>query len=239
MDANSDQEGFIVAYPDGVGSGRYKSWNGGGCCGQASHDNVDDVGFVSALIDHIEAKASIDTDRIYAAGMSNGAMLCHRLGCELSDRIAAIGCISGTILVDSCTPTRPVPIIMIHGTDDTAVPWNGGVGTGIPGVALMSVPATVELWKRVNGCTGPSTAPYMDLTLSGKTYMKAEYQGDSSEGADVVLCTVYGGTHMWPGPVSFIERFVGEEGTSGAGEGLIFSANELLCRFFEEHGMDR
>ena len=232
MDQNSDHEGFIVVYPDGFGTVRLRTWNAGTCCGPAMESNIDDVGFVSSLIDYLSTKANVDPKRVYAAGMSNGAMLCHRLGCELSARIAAIGAVSGTIMIDSCSPSQPVPIIMIHGTDDAAVPWNGGEGSGLPGLVFTSVPRTVEIWKKANRCTGDRQTPYMEMA-----HMIAEYQGDCPDGADVVLCTIEGGTHLWPGPISFIVRFLHEGVQSNPREQPIFSANEILWKFFQEHPM--
>jgi polyhydroxybutyrate depolymerase len=232
MDQNSDQEGFIVVYPDGFGTGRLRTWNAGDCCGPAMESNIDDVGFVSSLIDYLETKANIDPRRVYAAGMSNGAMLCHRLGCELSGRIAAIGAVSGTIMTDSCDPSRPVPVIMIHGTLDPAVPFDGGQGSGVPGLVFKSVPQTVDIWKNANGCTGDTRTPYMEMPR-----MLAKYQGDCPGGADIVLCTIEGGTHLWPGPISFIERFLHEGPQPNPPDQPIFSANEILWRFFQEHPM--
>jgi poly(3-hydroxybutyrate) depolymerase len=99
MDKLADQEGFITVYPDGLGP--VPTWNGGDCCGYARKNNIDDVGFVSDLIDYLETKLNVDPDRIYASGMSNGGILCYRLACELSDKIAAIGPVEGGMLVDS------------------------------------------------------------------------------------------------------------------------------------------
>ena len=206
MDDVADREGFIVVYPNAGSTDR--SWNDGGVDTGAETEGINDVSFVSELIDFLGTKAKIDSNRIYAAGMSNGAMLCHRLGCELSDKIAAIGTVSGTIMVDKCEPSRPVPIIIIHGTDDPLVTWDGGPGTGRD---HTSVPRTIELWKSANGCVGDTNLPYFE---TGNVH--AEYQGDCGDGADIVLCTVEGGGHEWP---------VNDN----------FNVNEVLWKFFKEH----
>jgi polyhydroxybutyrate depolymerase len=210
MDDVADRKGFIVVYPDAISADR--TWSDGRGKNDPVREGIDDVGFVSALIDYLETKANVNPDRIYAAGMSNGAMMCHRLGCELSDKIAAIGAVSGTIMVDRCEPTRPVPIIMVYGTADHVVAWDGspGVGRDHP-----SVPYTIDVWKKANGCKGDTKLPYFE---TGNVH--AEYQGDSSYGADVVLCTIEGGGHEWPVSESF-------------------NVNEALWDFFEEHLMKK
>src|SRR5690606_3308049 len=124
MDREVDARGVIVAYPQGVAT----SWNAGACCGTAWADAVDDVGFVRALIEHLEAEYCIDARGVDATGMSNGGFLSHRLACELSDRIAAIAPVAGVLGVDpaSCAPSRPVPVWQFHGTEDPLVPYEGG-----------------------------------------------------------------------------------------------------------------
>jgi polyhydroxybutyrate depolymerase len=209
MDMVADRERFIVVYPNAFPSDG--SWNDGGGGTGAATANIDDVAFVSALIDHLESKANVDPKRIYAAGMSNGAMLCHRLGCELSDKIAAIGAVSGTIMIDACNPSRPVPVIMVHGTADPLVTWDGSPGTGRP---HTSVPRTVEMWLEADGCEKTANKPYMDLIE-----VHGEYQGDCPDGIDIVLCTVESGGHDWP---------VND----------VFNVNAMLWDFFRDHPMD-
>src|SRR5208282_2572641 len=119
----ADKGGFVVVYPNG--SGRLKTrlltWNSGNCCGYALDNNVDDVGFIRALIDELVKTRSIDPKRVYATGMSNGGMMTYRLGCELSDKIAAIAPVAGALSVENCQPTNPVSVIIFHGTADEHV----------------------------------------------------------------------------------------------------------------------
>ncbi len=116
----ADREGFLVAYPNGSGAleDRLFTWNGGTCCGYSSRENVDDVGFVRAVIDDIAAHFPLDPRRIYATGISNGGILSYRLACELSDRIAAIGPVAGTQNFPGCAPSAPVAVVHFHGTAD-------------------------------------------------------------------------------------------------------------------------
>jgi len=156
FDAQSDAAGFIVAYPNA--SGEQKSWNGGHCCGQAARDNVDDVGFVRAVIAELSASLNIDPKRIYATGFSNGAILTYRLGCEMADQIAAIAPVSATPAREdweACQPSRPLPVIHFHGTEDEPNPYNGGVTPG--GVQFVSVEEAIRFWVDFDGCPSEAT----------------------------------------------------------------------------------
>jgi polyhydroxybutyrate depolymerase len=175
--AKSDAAGFIVIHPEGTGSPT--SWNsGGGCCDPAASNNVDDVGFMRAILDKAEAELCVDSSRIYAMGLSNGGYLAHRIACDLSDRVAAIGAVAG-LVQGSCSPARPVPVWMVHGTSDTLVDYSW-------------VPATVNFWKGTNGCTTQSTT-YTNGDASCVTH------AGCTANAGLVMCTIQGGGHQWPG----------------------------------------
>jgi polyhydroxybutyrate depolymerase len=193
MTPQSDKRGFILVYPEGVAT----SWNAGDCCGTAWTDSVDDIGFVSALIDYIEADYCIDPKRIYATGMSNGGFLSHRIGCELANRFAAIAPVAGVLGVppEQCHPGRPVPILDTHGTADPLVPYNGGtpvLSTLGQGIVFRSVSDTMHFWLQNNGCSANSQVIYQhgDATC-------IEYP-DCSQDATTVLCTIQDGGHTWP-----------------------------------------
>ena len=123
-----EPERILVVYPEG--SGRFKTrpltWNVGHCCGHALEKRVDDVGFISALIDKLSAQYPVDPARIYVTGMSDGAMMSHRIGNELSPRIAAIAPVVGALFGDEAPPTRAVSALMINGLLDKSVPPQGG-----------------------------------------------------------------------------------------------------------------
>jgi polyhydroxybutyrate depolymerase len=226
MDPIADREGFITLYPDG--SGVLRTWNGGGCCGYAVTNDVDDVGFIAALLDHVEAALCIDRRRVFATGMSNGGIMSHRLACELADRIAAIAPVAGTDMTASCNPLRRVSVMQLHGSDDGHVPWDGGEGCGPAGGAFTSVPDTMERWRTRNAC-GAAVSPYFE-------------QGDGSceafegceDGADVVLCSIEGGGHNWPGgapPAGLVEC------PGNGGQSQTFLASEAAWSFFAAHPM--
>lgn len=221
MDPIADREGFVTVYPDGTGV--IKTWNAGNCCGKAVADGIDDVAFVGALLDDLEAKLCIDARRVFATGMSNGAIMDHRLACELADRFAAIAPVSGTIGVPSCSPTSKVAVMEIHGTGDAHVPWDGGVGCGASDTTFASVPSTLEGWRTRNGC-GAATAPYFQ---QGNGSCSA-YQGCQ---APVVLCTIDGGGHSWPGGDPKADAGAGCPGDGPQSESFI--ASEAMWSFFK------
>ena len=121
-DSEADGGHFLVAYPDGL----MRAWNAGTCCGEPQRTNTDDVAFITAMVGAIEQEMPIDRARIYATGMSNGAMMALRLGCQ-TDTFAAIAPVAGTLLTD-CSEARPTSVLQIHGTADDRVPYNGGPG---------------------------------------------------------------------------------------------------------------
>src|SRR5258706_11620265 len=126
----ADEKGFIVVYPNGNGrlEDKLLTWNGGTCCGYAATNNIDDVGFVRAVVAELESAYNIDPNRIYSTGLSNCAIISYRLACEESDLFAAIGPVSCSQNISPCEPQEPVSIIHFHGTADQHVPYNGGVG---------------------------------------------------------------------------------------------------------------
>lgn len=221
LSAQSDAAGFILAYPEGTGE--TKSWNGGHCCGTAARDNVDDVGFVRALIGEISASLPVDPRRIHATGFSNGAILTYRLACELSDVIASFGPVSATPAEDDmlvCAPKRPVPILHFHGTADEPNPYDGGMTAG--GHRFVSVSEAIQFWVNFNGC---STQP--QTTESGSIQHEV-YTGCNS-GSTVELYSIQGGMHAWPG---------GEAVNQKMGEpNMEISATGILWQFFLAHPM--
>jgi polyhydroxybutyrate depolymerase len=186
MNAKADAEGVIVMYP--YGTGFPLSFNGGACCGTAATTNVNDIQFVRDILTTASDKLCVDATRVYATGLSNGAFLSHRIGCELADLIAAIAPVAGVLLVPTCAPSRPVPVMEFHGTADEFDPWNGDAAIGVP-----SVPATFDGWATRNSCTGDPVQTYSHGDATCQTYQQCK--GD----ADVTLCTITGGGHTWPG----------------------------------------
>ncbi|WP_445166879.1 extracellular catalytic domain type 1 short-chain-length polyhydroxyalkanoate depolymerase [Mycolicibacterium sp. Dal123E01] len=178
----ADSAKFVVAYPEGVG----ESWNGGGCCGQASSENVDDVGFITAAVGNITENVGIDKARIYAAGISNGGILAYKLACN-TDLFAAIGPDAAT-QIEACPAPRPTSVLHIHGTDDNLVRYDGEPGTAVP-VKTLAAPELNAFWRNVDQCQPPATTVDGELTTSVAT---------CPSGRSVELITVAGGGHDWP-----------------------------------------
>ena len=187
MSAKADRAGFIAVHAEGTGTTR--SWNGGGCCGEASSLATDDMGFVNKILDELSARLCVDTRRVFATGMSNGGFMSHRLGCEMSTRIAAIAPVAGVNAMATCNPTRPMSVFQFHGTLDSLVPYNGN-SQGLPSVAQ-----TVSDWAGRDGCS----ATPREISKKGEVTC-VTYDGCKG-GAEVNLCTVEGGGHTWPGGV--------------------------------------
>jgi len=137
----------VVVYPNGTGAedGLPQSWNAGGCCPFSTFDLVDDVAFFDQLIDDLMARYDIDTERVWVVGHSNGGMMAYRLACELSSRVTAIGVAAGALMIDSCSPTRPVAALHVHGELDTVVPITGGE---IAGIVFPSAQDSAEAFSR-------------------------------------------------------------------------------------------
>lgn len=186
MDDTADDNGFIVAYPNGLSN----SWNGGVCCGVSGLEDVDDVDFTRAMLDDLGARGCIDLSRVYATGMSNGGFMSHRLACEASDIIAAVGPVAGVLGIPpgDCNPERPVPVIHFHGTADNIILYEGG---GL--VESASVVDTVELWADLNDCTDEPTVTFDEGDVTCET------ASECADGATVTLCTIADGGHCWPG----------------------------------------
>jgi len=222
-------EGFIAVSPDGVPDPTFgiRTWNGGGCCGYAAATQIDDVGFVRALLDRLEANACIDRRRVYAQGMSNGAILGHRLACELADRIRAVGPVAGTNMAPACAPTRPVPVRHVHGSADAFVPYEGGAGCGPGGVAYPSVPATMEGWRLRSGCATDTRTTLVQGDGACTAFRKC------AAGVDVERCVVADGGHNWPGGEP--PALPGIGGCSFGAQSQTFLASRALWEFFAAH----
>jgi len=223
----ANTQGFIVVYPNGtswIGRNISLTWNSGNCCGYALENNIDDVGFIKTLIEKLEHELPIDPKRIYATGISNGAMMSYRLACELSDRIAAIGPVAGALNIRDCKPTHPVSVVIIHGKDDKYVLYNGGKSLKMADNHERTdtpVSYAVSFWIKNNQCSGTPQKEEKGRLI------KELYAGGLS-GTEVLLYTIKGGEHAWPGGK--------KTGYIGADEPIHeISATNLIWEFFENH----
>jgi len=233
FDPLSDRDGFIVVYPDALN----KNWNDGRNAQniQSQREKVDDVGFISALLARLTREYNIDPKRVYATGPSNGGIFSNRIGAELSDRFAAIAPVIGGMarpVAENFRPTDPVSVLIINGTDDPLVPYGGGqvMFLGRPRGEIIPTSQTVKRWVVHNRCDRDPLVSHMpDKDPDDKSTCVAATYRDGRDGTEVVLITVEGGGHTWPGgsqylPVSMIGRVCRD-----------FDATALIWAFFKNH----
>jgi polyhydroxybutyrate depolymerase len=181
----ADREKFVVAYPDGVG----RAWNvNGGCCGRPAKQELDDVGFISAVVGDVAANVSVAGDRVYATGISNGGMMSYALACG-TDVFAAIGPDSATQL-DPCGAPHPTSVMAIHGTADRMIRYDGEPGMGIAHIDGPPVPDVNAFWRNVDECGPPAVSSNGQVTTS---------TADCADTRAVTLITIDGAGHQWPG----------------------------------------
>jgi len=215
----ADDSDFIVVYPSAV-----PNWNSGiGDNPGWSTPNVDDVGFIDALIDTMSNSYSIDLERVYACGYSNGGMMSYKLACQLSHRIAAIASVGGCISTNTAAnfnPLRTMPILEIHGTSDPWVPINGSTG-------WHSVDQTLSYWTSFNDCIQVDTTILPDLDpTDGCTVEKISYT-NCSDNSNVVYYKVINGGHTWPG--------AGPPGYSAGNTNQDINAGVEIWNFFKNY----
>ena len=223
----ADREGFAVVFPNGYSrlpGGRFATWNAGQCCGDARDRNIDDVGFVRALVADVRRKQAIDPSRVFATGMSNGGMLSHRLACDAADLVRAVASVAGTDATTDCKPSRPVSVLHIHARDDTHVLFGGGAGKDAfrdraKVFDFVSVPDTLARWVVRNHC---QPTPRRILEAPG-AYCEA-YAG-CADGTRLQLCVTEEGGHAWPGA----ERV--RRGKAPASQAI--DASDVIWAFFE------
>lgn len=223
----SDKEGFIVVYPRGTGT--LPTWDAIHCCGEAFNDQVDDVKFISMLIDELISTQKVDPKRVYVTGHSNGGMMSYRLGAELSDKIAAITVSAGTIggkahlrsvQVQIPEPTQPISVLAFHGKLDEHVRYDGGVTTKglVIGRYDLSVADSIAFWVQADHCTAaPTTKTTGQITLK-------DYKGCDQK-TEVTLYTIADQGHAWPGGINGIV----DKPT------MDISATDISWEFFKAH----
>ena len=227
----SDEKGFILVCPDGtpgddgIIKSKFLYWNDGVITNSPAYqNNVDDVGFVEEMLDHIGERFNVDNSRVYSTGLSNGAILSYRLACELSDRITAVGPVAGTMGKPpmQCNPPRQVPIINFQGIEDTNIPYYGGMGSGFAEYEFPSVQDSIGMWISINGLS-------LTPTDTGRVGQYAKYEAYGNEGqAQVVLWTLEDGAHTWPGGEAILGGRTGNVNQD-------ISASEVMWEFFDKY----
>ncbi len=191
----ADTANFLVVHPNGVFDGaNNRNWNTFGPRGTG----VDDVAFLSALLDTLATRYRLDPDRIYSTGMSNGGFMSYELACQLSGRIAAIASVTGSMTagrLSTCTAGRPVPVLEIHGTADNTVPYPGGTA-----LQFVAIPALLASWVQRNNCQPtPTVTPVPDTNLTDGCTAERSVWAGGRNGSVVEHFRIIGGGHTWPG----------------------------------------
>jgi polyhydroxybutyrate depolymerase len=211
--------GFFIVYPNGI-----DNWNSGiGDNSAYPTKDVDDVGFIDALIDTLSSSYGIDLERVYATGYSNGGFMTYRLACELSQRIAAIASVGGvlsTSVLADCNPDRAVPVLQIHGTRDPWVPLNGATG-------WHSLDETLNFWVNWNNCIQHATTVLPDLDPTDECTAEKTQYTDCTDNSHVIYYEVINGGHSWPG--------AGSAGYYVGNTNQDFSASVEIWNFFKDY----
>ena len=224
----ADRDKVVLVYPEGV----QKNWNDGRPTAP-NQLGINDVGFFNQMCDYMINNYSVDEKKIYATGISNGGFMSTRLGCELSNRIAAIAVnaatIEATTIAPNCKPNRPVPALYIHGTTDPLVPFLGGQITagGTAGGTILSHFQVIEKWVALNGCNStPTITDLPDIANDGTTIKQRVYSGGAN-GSEVVSYVVLNGGHTWPQGYQYLnEAIIGKTSQD-------MNACEVIWTFFK------
>ncbi len=223
MSEKGRAEGFIAVYPQGSGvlASRLLTWNATTCCSYAMQHRIDEPAFMAAMLDDLEANYAIDRARVYATGISNGGMMAYLAACTLADRFAAIAVVSGELTLADCRPARPVSVLVIHGSADRYLPYEGGVGAkAIAKHDARSVRFAVDFWRAHDRC------PEAGASERAGSVVRDRY-APCAAGSAVELVTIEGGGHAWPGGAP-MARFLDEPSTA-------LDATNEIWSFFAKH----
>jgi polyhydroxybutyrate depolymerase len=183
-------------------------------------NQIDDVKYIRDLLVHLTQNYKIDPAKVYITGMSNGGMMAYRLACELSDRVAAIAVVSGTMVMKQpCTPDRPVPVLHIHSALDTKVPYSGG--SGLQGYHFAPVDSVLSVWKSINSC--PDSP---DIPVDNGHYTFTVWNG-CAETSVIERYLTHDGGHAWPGGK--------KPGNWADIPSAAIDANDVIWDFFQRH----
>ena len=210
----ADEEGFMVIYPQAI----EKNWNDGRKIDgvKSTVENIDDVGFIAEIINEVKNKYSIDDSRIFTTGMSNGGFMSTRLLCDRADLFRGGAILTATLsetYFPECKPSKPTAVLVMNGTDDPLVPFNGGPIKVLKKDrgSIISTSDMISFWEKENGCTSKKPSKYLeDLKEDGTRVKVDEYANCNDRGA-LILYTIEGGGHTWPGGKQYLgEKIIGK-----------------------------
>ncbi len=230
----ADREGFLVAYPEGIG----KSWNDGRNekAIVAQRDKIDDLGFISALIDDVARDYKVDAKRVFSAGISNGATFSHYLGANLSSRIAAIAPVIGGMPAAwsaAFKPEKPVSVLILQSVHDPLMPYDGGdikLPMGVKRAGIVATDEAARKWVEHNGCQRKAVTEVLaDKDPEDGCRVRTFTYSKGKAGTDVVLYRIEGAGHTWPDGLQYMsEKVIGKvcRDINGA---------EVIWEFFRRH----
>jgi polyhydroxybutyrate depolymerase len=225
----ADREGFIVVYPDGINH----RWNDGR---ETIPDKVDDISFISKLIDRLVAQYRIDPNRVYVTGISNGGFMSLRVACDLSDKVSAIASVAASMAENRlkiCKPPQPVSVFLLNGTDDPIVPYGGGAvrhrGKFGYGGEIISAPESAKYWADLDDCSKtPEDSTLADVRDDG-TRIESTLYSKGQKDTDVLLYSIHGGGHAWPGGLQYLPAFLIGKTTRD------IDGSAVIWKFFKDH----
>ena len=230
FDQVADEHDFLVVYPDGVGK-MWRFWEGTGRKPpNRDLEVVDDPGYLLHLVDTLAEEKLIDRRRVYMTGFSNGGFMANRMAWEYGDRIAAIASVAGSIpnqLLDA-KPIRPVPTLLIHGTEDAIVDFGGSQKFG-RGTQFVGARDVAKWWAGKNHCGSPEATLLPNTCDDGTLVRQVRYPAGAS-GGEVCLLEITGGGHTWPGKVILPKAIVGTTCQD-------FSASEAIWEFCSKQAL--
>ncbi len=217
----ADTANFLLVHPMGTTNEMNEPfWNSWGI------EGVDDIGFLSSLIDYLGNEYNIDLNRVYSTGMSNGGYMSYTLACQLSDKIAAIASVTGSMYLNQeffCNPEHPIPVMQIHGTMDVTVPYIGSINS-------ESIDDVISYWVSFNDCSeNASFSTLPDINTTDLCYVEHYIYSDGNNGSSVELYKVINGGHTWPGAYITL---------AGINTNQDFSASEKIWQFFSKYDIN-
>jgi len=224
----ADRERFVVAYPDGW----KRHWTISGDSRNVGIEPPDDLQFLSRLVQELVKKQNLDPKRVYAAGISNGGFFAQRLALENSEEVKAVATVAATMpeaLSKVKTIDHPIPIMIVHGTQDPLVSFEGGrVRAGAKGL-ILSARDSASKWAELNGCDANPDVTDLPNIIEDSMHVRVERYGRCKDGAEVLLYVIEDGGHTWPGgPQYFPERIIGKTTHN-------LDASEEIVDFFKRH----
>ena len=221
----AERAGYLIAFVNGSGdTPATLTWNSGACCGYAHTWQADDVGFARALIARLIASGQADPDRVYAVGLSNGGMMAYRLAAESPELLRAVAVVAGTLDIPPTRIQTGLPVLHLHGTADSTVPYAGGVGaksgSSLPRIAVAT---TIAAWVRANGVEAPPVVTQLPAIAGDGSSVTRTVYATPTDPLSVVLYQINDGGHVWPG--------------AGGGDSAVgtLGANQAIINFFQVH----